>query len=132
TGWHSRSGSITSARAATRCSCRAPASTRSPPPWTRTGSPGRRGKRSTGPARSASRPDNGFVHQTFTGGPLDCNRTVDIVGRVDAARIAAIPLFSDLSEADLARVAEVASELEVDDGKTLTTEGEFGHCLFAV
>jgi CRP-like cAMP-binding protein len=51
---------------------------------------------------------------------------------MDAARIAAIPLFSDLAESDLARLAEVASELEVQGGDTLTTEGEFGHCLFAV
>jgi CRP/FNR family cyclic AMP-dependent transcriptional regulator len=57
---------------------------------------------------------------------------VAIVGRMDAARIAAIPLFSDLSQSDLARLAEVASEMEVEDGGTLTTEGEFGHCLFAV
>jgi CRP/FNR family transcriptional regulator, cyclic AMP receptor protein len=51
---------------------------------------------------------------------------------MDAGRIAAIPLFSDLPEEDLARLAEVASELGLEDGDTLTTEGEFGHCLFAV
>jgi CRP/FNR family transcriptional regulator, cyclic AMP receptor protein len=51
---------------------------------------------------------------------------------MDSARIAAIPLLSDLSDSDLARLAEVASEHAVDEGATLTTEGEFGHCLFAV
>jgi CPA1 family monovalent cation:H+ antiporter len=49
---------------------------------------------------------------------------------MDMRRLAAIPLFSTLPEADL--VAAVANELEIGEGDTLTTEDEFGHCLFAI
>src|SRR5882672_1881984 len=55
-----------------------------------------------------------------------------MVAAVDEARIAAIPLFAGLSQVDLGRLSEAATELEVLEGSTLTTEGEFGHALFAV
>jgi CRP/FNR family transcriptional regulator, cyclic AMP receptor protein len=51
---------------------------------------------------------------------------------MDTARIAAIPLFAGLSEAELNTLAEAVSELELVEGSTLTAEGEFGHALFAV
>jgi CRP-like cAMP-binding protein len=51
---------------------------------------------------------------------------------VERARLAAIPLFEGLPERELDAVAEVASELEIEPGEALTTEGEFGHALFAV
>ena len=51
---------------------------------------------------------------------------------MDPSRIAAFPLFADLPESDLARLAEAAGEYGIEDGAKLTTEGEFGHCLFAV
>jgi len=51
---------------------------------------------------------------------------------MDESRIAAIPPFADLPEADLAAVASVASELEFAPGKALATQGDFGHALFAI
>ena len=51
---------------------------------------------------------------------------------METSRLAAIPLFADLSEGDLAAVASIATELEVAPGKAVATQGEFGHALFAV
>jgi CRP-like cAMP-binding protein len=51
---------------------------------------------------------------------------------VDVERLAAIPLFSTLPDGELAAVAARAGEREIDAGEMLVTEGEFGHCLFAV
>jgi CRP-like cAMP-binding protein len=51
---------------------------------------------------------------------------------MDTRRLAAIPLFSALPEEDVAAVAAVANELELEAGKSLTAEGEFGHCVFAI
>jgi CRP/FNR family transcriptional regulator, cyclic AMP receptor protein len=51
---------------------------------------------------------------------------------VDSARVAAVPIFADLPEEDLAALASVAYEVEVDSGKVLTTQGDFGHALFAI
>jgi CRP-like cAMP-binding protein len=51
---------------------------------------------------------------------------------MDVQRLAAIPLFATLPEAELARVASCAGERTVDTGEMLVTEGEFGHCLFAI
>jgi CRP-like cAMP-binding protein len=51
---------------------------------------------------------------------------------MEISRLAAIPLFADLSEDDLAAVASIAFELEVPPGKPVATEGKFGHALFAV
>jgi CRP-like cAMP-binding protein len=51
---------------------------------------------------------------------------------MDAERLAKIPLFSTLPQEDLAAVAAVADELQLEEGRTLTTEGEFGHCVFAI
>ena len=51
---------------------------------------------------------------------------------MEAARLAAIPLFADLGEADRAAVAEAASEVEAAAGETLSTEGDFGYALYAI
>jgi CRP-like cAMP-binding protein len=51
---------------------------------------------------------------------------------MESSRLAAIPLFADLSEGDLAAVASIATELEVAPGKPVATEGDFGHALFAI
>lgn len=51
---------------------------------------------------------------------------------MEPARLAAIPLFADLPEAELAVVAARVSEREVEEGETVLAEGEFGHCIFAI
>jgi len=51
---------------------------------------------------------------------------------VETSRIAAIPLFDGLAEADLAAVASAATEMEVAEGDRLATEGDFGHAMFAI
>jgi CRP-like cAMP-binding protein len=51
---------------------------------------------------------------------------------MESARLAAIPLFSRLDEADLAAIATAASEVDAAEGETLVTEGDFGHALYAI
>ena len=51
---------------------------------------------------------------------------------MDPARLAAIPLFSSLPQEQLGAIAAVAGERMVEQGATLTDEGDFGHCLFAI
>jgi CRP/FNR family cyclic AMP-dependent transcriptional regulator len=51
---------------------------------------------------------------------------------VETSRLAAIPLFAGLEDADLTAIAAAASELEADAGQTLATQGDFGHALFAI
>jgi CRP-like cAMP-binding protein len=51
---------------------------------------------------------------------------------VDAARLAAIPLFADLSDGDRASIAHSAYEVEATEGEALATEGDFGYALFAI
>jgi CRP/FNR family transcriptional regulator, cyclic AMP receptor protein len=51
---------------------------------------------------------------------------------VDRARIAAVPLFAELSDPDVDRLAEAATEIELESGAALTAEGEFGHALYIV
>ena len=53
-------------------------------------------------------------------------------GRVERARLAAIPLLAGLPDDELDAVARVASELELPAGKELTIEGDFGHAVFAI
>ncbi len=48
------------------------------------------------------------------------------------SRIAAIPLFADLPDAELAALALHAAESEVEPGRALATQGDFGHALFAI
>jgi len=51
---------------------------------------------------------------------------------VDPARVRAIPLFAALSPEDVDQLAAVATELQLDEGATITQEGEFGHTVFAI
>jgi CRP-like cAMP-binding protein len=51
---------------------------------------------------------------------------------MDPARLAAIPLFSSLPQEQLAAIAAGVGERMVEQGATLTDEGDFGHCLFAI
>ena len=51
---------------------------------------------------------------------------------VDASRLAAIPLFADLSRDDLAAIGESAIEINADTGETLATQGDLGHAMFAI
>jgi CRP-like cAMP-binding protein len=51
---------------------------------------------------------------------------------VDRSRVAAIPLFGGLPEGELDAVARRASECEFAPGDALTSEGDFGHAVFAI
>jgi CRP-like cAMP-binding protein len=51
---------------------------------------------------------------------------------MDRARLEAFPILAGLSADDLDTIASVASEVEVEAGRVLTAEGDFGHALFAV
>ncbi len=51
---------------------------------------------------------------------------------VSPERIRNISLFAELEDSDLAVIAGLAGELEVDAGAVLAAEGDFGHAFFAV
>jgi len=51
---------------------------------------------------------------------------------VETSRLAAIPLFAGLENADLEAIAAAASQVEANEGETLATQGDFGHALFAI
>jgi CRP/FNR family cyclic AMP-dependent transcriptional regulator len=51
---------------------------------------------------------------------------------METSRVAAIPLFADLPEDELAAVAGVATEVEIASGQPLAAEGRLGHSLFAI
>ncbi|HXF73596.1 MAG TPA: cyclic nucleotide-binding domain-containing protein [Actinomycetota bacterium] len=51
---------------------------------------------------------------------------------MDAERLAAIPLFAGLSRHDLERVARLADEVDVPEGKRLLEEGRLPHEFFVV
>jgi CRP-like cAMP-binding protein len=51
---------------------------------------------------------------------------------VSPERIRTVSLFAELGKAELAVVAGLAGELEVDTGAVLAAEGDFGHAFFAV
>jgi CRP-like cAMP-binding protein len=51
---------------------------------------------------------------------------------MDAARLKNIPVFADLSDADLETVATLASEVSVPAGKELVREGDFSYDLLAI
>jgi CRP-like cAMP-binding protein len=69
-----------------------------------------------------------FGHRTLTV-PAPARR---YVAGVDASRLAAIPLFADLDDDDLASISASAIEVEADEGETLATQGDLGHALFAI
>jgi len=41
-------------------------------------------------------------------------------------------VFSGLPEAELAAIADAASEFEVGQGEEVATEGDFGHAMYAI
>jgi CRP-like cAMP-binding protein len=51
---------------------------------------------------------------------------------MESSRIAAIPRFADLPEADLEAIASIAREMEIPAVAALAAEGDFGHTLFAI
>jgi CRP-like cAMP-binding protein len=51
---------------------------------------------------------------------------------VDAARIAAIPLFAGLEPEQLERLVEHVEQVDAEAGTVLTTEGDFGYAMFAI
>ncbi len=51
---------------------------------------------------------------------------------MERERIAGVALFAELSDGDIDRLAEAASEAELEPGASLTAEGEFGHALYII
>jgi CRP-like cAMP-binding protein len=51
---------------------------------------------------------------------------------METTRLAAIPLFSGLSEDDLSAIAQSAVEIEAEPGEALATQGDLGHAMFAI
>ena len=52
---------------------------------------------------------------------------------MDRSRLEAFPIFfSELDPAELEAIASVAAEINVEIGKELAIEGDFGHSLFAI
>jgi CRP-like cAMP-binding protein len=51
---------------------------------------------------------------------------------VDSTRLAAIPLFAELTLDERECVAEVCEQLEIEEGATLLSEGDFGYAMFAI
>jgi CRP-like cAMP-binding protein len=51
---------------------------------------------------------------------------------MDAQELGQIPLFSDLSEEDIAALATYADEVTVSEGKHLVDEGGYAYDLFAI
>ena len=51
---------------------------------------------------------------------------------MDAAAIREISVFAGFDESQRACIAGACEELDVEDGTTLTQEGEFGYAMFAV
>jgi len=51
---------------------------------------------------------------------------------VDASRLKSIPLFAALSERDREQIAQWSDELEVEEGRALAGQGQFGYEFFAI
>jgi cAMP-dependent protein kinase regulator len=51
---------------------------------------------------------------------------------MDKARLKAIPLFADLEDNDLQKIATFANETSVPEGHTLVREGDFSYELMAI
>jgi CRP/FNR family cyclic AMP-dependent transcriptional regulator len=51
---------------------------------------------------------------------------------MESSRFAGVPAFAGLPEAELAAIAEAASEVDVGEGETLATEGDFGHAMYVI
>ena len=51
---------------------------------------------------------------------------------MDKARLKAIPLFAELDDGDLQKIATFANETSVSEGDTLVREGDFSYELMAI
>jgi len=51
---------------------------------------------------------------------------------MDPGRLKKIPVFSDLSDEELANIAAVAAEVSVPEGKELVREGDYSYDVLAV
>ena len=51
---------------------------------------------------------------------------------MDAASIAKIPLFAELTLDQRDHFVAICQELEIDEGATLLREGDFGYAMFAI
>jgi CRP-like cAMP-binding protein len=51
---------------------------------------------------------------------------------MDAARLRKLPLFSDLSDKEREQIAKWADEVEVQPGKHLIDQGQFGYEFFVI
>lgn len=51
---------------------------------------------------------------------------------MDSARVAAISFFADLPESELAAIARFAAEVDIDNGRPIATQGDFGHSIFVI
>jgi CRP-like cAMP-binding protein len=51
---------------------------------------------------------------------------------VDAARLKKIPKFADLSDDDLAKIAGLAAEVSVPEGKELVHQGDYSYDVLAI
>ncbi len=51
---------------------------------------------------------------------------------MDAADLATLPLFGELSGEQLGRIATACEELEIEQGAVLLRAGDFGHAVFAI
>jgi CRP-like cAMP-binding protein len=54
------------------------------------------------------------------------------MGDVDAQRLRAISVFADLSDEDLDRIAGLAAEVSVPEGKELVREGDYSYDVLAI
>ena len=51
---------------------------------------------------------------------------------MESSRLAGVLIFAGLPEAELAAIADAASEFEVGQGEEVATEGDFGHAMYAI
>lgn len=63
-------------------------------------------------------------------GKMDTLQTLSIMERILFLR--RVPLFADLSPADLKQVAAIASEVVFSDGERIATQGELGEEMFVI
>ena len=51
---------------------------------------------------------------------------------MDASRLKSIPLFAEVGDEELSRIAPFANEVSVEEGKVLVREGDFSYELMAI
>jgi CRP-like cAMP-binding protein len=51
---------------------------------------------------------------------------------MDPARLSGFSVFADLEQAELEAIAAAASEVEVEQGQVLATEGDFAYAMYAI